>query len=138
MKRTIQTMQILYPQKSFFVNENLKELNFGNFELKSYEELKENTEYIKWINDVENFKIPNGESNIEFKSRVIIGFSEIFEYALKNKINDVIIICHSGVISTFMQNIFKNAKNFYEWLPECGRGYSIIFEKSNNINYNKI
>lgn len=33
---------------------------------------------------------------------------------------------------------FKNEKNFYEWLPQYSRGYSVIFDKFNNIYYNKI
>lgn len=138
MKRTIETMEIIYENTNFLINENLKEINFGDFELKSYEDLKENKHYIKWIENIEKNEIPNGETKTQFKARVIKGFSEIFEYSLKNEIKDIIIICHSGVIATFMQSIIKNEKSFYDWLPQYGRGYTVIFDKSNNIYYNKI
>lgn len=138
LKRTIQTMEIIFGNKNFITNENLKEINFGDFELKSYEELKNNKSYIKWIENIEENEIPNGETKKQFSNRVIIGFSEIFSYSLNNNIKDIIIISHGGVISVFMENIFKDKRNFYEWIPECGRGYTVIFEKSNNIYYKKI
>lgn len=138
LKRTNQTLNILYGKKNFLINTNLKEMNFGDFELKSYEQLKNNVSYIKWIKDIEKNPIPNGENKIQFEKRVIIGFNEIFEYCYKNLFKNVVIISHGGVISSIMQYFFKENKNFYDWLPDYGRGYSIIFEKSNNIYYKKI
>ena len=40
LKRTIQTLNILFGNVDYIVNEHFKEMNFGDFELKSYEQLK--------------------------------------------------------------------------------------------------
>lgn len=138
LKRTIETLHIIYGEQNFLINENLKELNFGDFELKSYEELKNNKDYLIWIEDIEKNTIPNGETKYEFEKRVILGFSEIFEYSFKNSIKNIVVICHGGVIATFMQKTFIENKNFYDWIPSYGKGYTITFEKSNNIYYKKI
>lgn len=137
LKRCGQTLQIIYPNATYSKNHNLNEYNFGIFEMKSYNQLKQDEIFINWINNFEHFIIPKGESNHQFKNRVIIGFLEVFEKSLKNRIKNTVIICHGGVISCIMASIFKNNKNFYDWLPECGKGYSITFSNPNNI-YKKI
>lgn len=40
----------------------LREMNFGDFEMKSYQELKDTAAYQAWITDVEHNVCPNGES----------------------------------------------------------------------------
>lgn len=37
-------------------------MNFGDFEMKSYQELKDTAAYQAWITDVEHNVCPNGES----------------------------------------------------------------------------
>ena len=138
LKRTIQTLEIIYGKKQFIINENLKEMNFGDFELKSYEQLKENKDYIKWIENIEENEIPNGETKNQFENRTLIGFSNIFKSALNNNFKDIVVICHGGVISIFMENMFKNKYNFYEWLPSYGRGYTVTFDENNEKYYEKI
>ncbi len=137
LKRTIQTLEIIYGKKQFIIKEDLKEINFGDFELKSYEQLKQDKAYLKWIENIEENKIPNGENKRQFEDRVLKGFKDVFKMSLNNCFKDIVIICHGGVISTFMDKMFKNKYNFYEWTPIYGRGYTIIFDK-NKIYYKKI
>ncbi len=112
-------------------------MNFGEFELKSYEQLKNNKNYQNWITDIEKNKVPNGESKEQFKNRVIKGFNNLIEHCIKNDIRDVAIVCHSGVISIIMSYLFKENKSFYDWLPTYGRGYAIFF-KNKHKNYKQI
>lgn len=136
LKRTIETLNILFGNVDYIINKDLKEMNFGDFELKSYEQLKNNKHYIKWIQNIDKNIIPNGETKQQFENRVIRGFNNIFKHCLQNKIEDVVIVCHSGVISIIMQNIFKEEdKNFYEWLPDYAKGYTITFK--NKYKYYK-
>lgn len=129
LKRANKTLNILFGSVDYIIDENLKEMNFGDFELKSYEQLKENKDYIKWIDNISENIIPNGETTKQFEDRVIKGFNNIFENCIKNKIEDVVIVCHSGVISIIMQSLFKNEnKSFYDWLPSYGKGYTIFFK----------
>ena len=136
LKRTIQTLNILFGNVDYMVNEHFKEMNFGDFELKSYEQLKENKDYLKWIENIEENVVPNGKTKKQFENRVINGFNSLFQNCIKNNIKDIVIVCHSGVISIIMMYLFNEEnKNFYDWLPSYARGYTIIFKNKYKTYY---
>ncbi|MCE2604195.1 histidine phosphatase family protein, partial [Pseudomonas aeruginosa] len=49
LKRTEQTLALIYGDREHEVIPELKEMGFGDFEMKSYEDLKEVPEYVGWI-----------------------------------------------------------------------------------------
>lgn len=49
LKRTQQTLKLIYGEREFQMIPDLKEINFGDFEMKSYGELKEIEEYRQWL-----------------------------------------------------------------------------------------
>ncbi|MGL4850438.1 MAG: histidine phosphatase family protein [Clostridium sp.] len=125
MKRTNETFNILFKEKRFEVIEELKEYNFGVFEGKTYEELKEDKEYIAWITDTtKSFKIPKGESKDEFYKRIEKGLKK----ALENINESGVIVCHGGVIGTLLELFSDSDDYFYNLQPKCGGGYKIIVE----------
>ena len=74
--RTEQTLFLLYGDKPHQVIEELKEMDFGIFEGHTYEEIKDHSEFQKWIED-ENFAFTEGESQKGFSSRVNAGFQKL-------------------------------------------------------------
>ena len=117
MKRTNETLKTLFGDVPFEEDSRLREVDFGLFEMHSYEELKDREDYQRWItgNNEENIP-PNGESGQQMKQRVIEAFSEIRE--------DTVLVAHGGVITAIMQHCFpKDEKNRYEWQPKNGCGY---------------
>lgn len=123
--RTNQTLEILYGDVEYTEIENFKEINFGDFEMKSHNELLSNKEYINWISDIENYKIPKGESYKEFISRVCKGFELLVEKCENENLEKIVIIAHSGTISAIMDNKFKCEKTRYDWKVDNGKGYKI-------------
>ena len=49
MKRCVETAKIINRQSEIVIIDNLKEIDFGDFEYKNYDELRDNPEYIKFI-----------------------------------------------------------------------------------------
>ena len=49
MKRCIQTAELIYPEVQIQQESLLKECDFGIFECKTYEELKDRAEYQAWL-----------------------------------------------------------------------------------------
>jgi alpha-ribazole phosphatase len=49
MRRTEQTLKILFGDVPHKINERFREVDFGVFEMKSYESLKEQEDYQAWI-----------------------------------------------------------------------------------------
>ena len=131
LSRTIQTLEILFNTNGISY-EGLKEMNFGDFELHSYEELKDRLDYQKWIEDTFNNKIPNGESFIEMRKRVIDTYNEIIDKY--KEYDDIVISCHGGTIYHIIDSLFNENKYIYELQPKNGHAY-IIDYTNNQLKY---
>ena len=132
MKRAKESLAILYPNlsDSAETETNFSEIDFGDFEMKSYEDLKSFEIYRGWakkmLDGVEEFPCPNGESFAKMKNRVFFALERI----LKNH-RHIAIFTHGGVISVIMGHFFKTeTKNFYDWQPDFGCGYKIVLKFS--------
>ena len=119
MKRTNETLQMLFGDVPYEVEPRFREVNFGIFEMHSYDQLKDTPEYQAWLAGDNEINVPpKGESGERMKERVLKALSEIKE--------DTCIITHGGVIASIMEYIFPNeGKNRYQWQPKPGRGYAI-------------
>lgn len=117
MKRTNETLNILFGNVPYEEDRRFREVDFGDFEMRGYEELKENPAYMAWCTgDNESNIPPNGESGQQMKQRVLEAFSEIRE--------DTVLVCHGGVIAAIMEHLFpEEQKSRYDWQPKNGRGY---------------
>lgn len=122
MKRTNETLKILFGEVPFREMPEFREVDFGVFEMRSYEELKEDPAYLDWITgDNEANVPPGGESGKEMTARVLRAF-EILERAGE----DTVLVTHGGVIAAIMASRFPaEGKNRYQWQPAPGRGYCL-------------
>ena len=124
MRRANETLEILFGEVPFTVAPGLREMDFGSFEMRSYDDLKDDPAYIRWISgDNEANVTPGGESGNQMRSRAMKAFREIADEGL-----DSIIVTHGGVISVVMQQLFpEENKNRYQWQSANGSGYKLIF-----------
>ena len=139
-KRANETIEILYPEKSYSEINEFWEYNFGDFEMKSYDMLKESKAYINWITDKNGQVLcPNGESRSQYKKRIEEAFNSFINSCYEESISQAVLVCHGGTIGTILEIFYDNSKSFYEHQPACGRGYEIILEKvDNNIKFEDI
>lgn len=122
MKRTDQTLQILFGDVPYTIDRRFREIDFGLFEMKGYEELKDREDYQQWLTgDNEKNIPPCGESGEQMLQRVLTAMK-----TLEKKENDVVLISHGGVIAAIMSYLFPTeGKNRYQWQPQPGHGYVI-------------
>ena len=134
MKRCNQTLELLFGVNTYEIIPDFREINFGIFEMKSYEQLKENSEYQTWISGDNFHNIPpKGESGSQMTARIL----PTLEHILAEK-QDAVIVTHGGVISAIMQHLFPwEEKNIYQWQPKPGWGYKIT-KRAEEITYEKI
>ena len=120
--RCEQTLSLLYGEIPHETDADLREMDFGAFEMRSYEEMKEDPDYIAWISgDNEANVAPGGESGNLVKARVLAALDRL----LRDR-RDALIVTHGGVIAHIMAALFpEEGKNRYEWQPEPGGGYEI-------------
>ena len=122
--RTKQTLFLLYDKEPMLEIPELNEFNFGDFEMKNYDQLRDDPEFIRWISDGDDAKCPNGESNNQFVSRVKRGL----EIVTNIKAESIVVVSHGGVIASLMEVLFPKVRgNYYDWVPDCGRGYTVDF-----------
>ena len=137
MLRAKQTIQYIYGCVYAEIIPEMAEFNFGQFEMKSYEDLKGHEDYIAWISDDTGLtSCPDGENNRQFINRVLEGYSALLKKA--SKADSVLLVSHGGVIAGVMDYLFPNICNFYEWQPEPARGYMLIYDLGKLCGYKKI
>ena len=121
-KRCEETLSILFGDIPHETDPSFCEMNFGVFEMRSYEEMKEDPEYIEWISgDNESNVAPEGESGVLMTERVIRGIDRVTEEG-----KDTLLVTHGGVVAAIMAYLFPSEnKNRYEWQSSCGGGYII-------------
>ena len=136
LKRANSTLEIICPDRKYTVINEFSEYNFGDFELKSYEELKNIKEYQDWIADeTQNVCCPNGESRFEFRNRIENAFDKLIEYMIKERKETSLGVIHGGAIGTILEFKYDDSKKFYEWQPKNGYGYEIIVDILENNHY---
>ena len=134
MKRADETLKLLFGSVEFKVLHELKEMDFGEFEMLSFEELKDKKDYRLWIagDNVKN-KCPGGESAEEMTKRAVNAACDIFHN------QSTVIVTHGGVIAAIMAYFFeKEKKNRYQWQPKPCGGFRLITENGVPIRYYNI
>lgn len=144
-KRTKDTVYELSNLKSINIieKENLKEINFGDFEGMTFDEIKfkHPEEFQKMINEGYNYKYPNGESLIMTYGRVA---KEVDEIILDNKDKTVLVCSHGGTIRNIITHLISSSYE-YHWnfridnasisILEIENGFAVI-NTMNNTNFN--
>ena len=120
MRRADETLRILYGDLERTAVPELREMDFGAFEMHSYEQLKDDPAYRAWCDgDNEANVAPGGESGAGMTLRVLEGFHRLLEE------NDAfLLVSHGGPIAAVMGDLFpEEGKNRFQWQPNNGRGY---------------
>lgn len=125
MKRTEETLALLFGEKPHIVLDGFREVDFGEFEMHSYEELKGSAAYQEWITGDNEKKVPpGGESGEAMAARVAAAWK-----TLEQTDEDWVLVTHGGVIAAIMEMCFpEKGKNRYQWQPKPGGGYWLIRE----------
>ena len=120
MLRTEQTLAILFGAVPHGQRPAFREVDFGIFEMHTYEELKDDPAYVDWITGDNMANIPpKGESGNQMLSRVLEALPELLQ-------EDTVLVTHGGVIAAIMEHLFPDeAKSRYQWQPAPGYGYLI-------------
>ena len=124
MARAEETLRLLTGHAPDLTLPGLREMAFGTFEMRGYDELKDDPAYVCWIEDQTGaIACPCGESANAFRARVLDAGSQL----LARHEDSAVVVCHGGVIVNLMQAWFPGEdRSFYEWQPAACRGYRIV------------
>ena len=126
LDRCVQTGEILYPENYAVVHEGLNDIDLGDFTGCSPTELMGTPAYDSWMqNSVENTP-PNGEKLEDFTQRVLHAVNDIFARMMKERMTNVAVVTHAGVIMTILTAIGLPKRLPHEWSVQNGCGYTLL------------
>ncbi len=127
LKRCSETHEILFGLNQkipFEYSPNWREINFGDWERRTHQELTEDIHYKSWLQDWKTASIPNGEDYSTFCNRVNIGWQQATKLLLDDSVNHLVIITHGGPIRKILTEFAPFKREFWEWdVKHCGCFY---------------
>ena len=135
----------IYPELEPVCIPEWKEIDFGAFEGKNYQELKEDKRYQEWIDKNGALPFPQGESRESFIRRCEKGFqrmlkeiAEMKKYSMDMGNNEIEgrrgkktigMIVHGGTIMALLSQY--GDEDYFDYQTANGRGYICTWTKEN-------
>lgn len=136
LMRTKETAKLLFPGCPQVVMEGFNECNFGEFENKTYEDLKETSAYETWIGSGGVLAPPKGEAKVDFAARTVRAFEEVITERLSEQEEEslqkeqiVALVVHGGSIMALLEQYGFPKQEFYHWQVKNGCGYKMYLSE---------
>ena len=143
MLRCRQTAKLLFPDADQKVVADLREMDFGEFEYKNYEELSGDARYQAFIDSGGKLDFPEAESQKQFRERVRNAFAHCVirgckwhvvgdEDSKSDEHRDALVfVIHGGAIMAIMEAYARPHKDYFDWQVGAACGYQcrIGYEK---------
>lgn len=130
MIRCIETANLIYPDMTPELVDNIREYDFGEFENKPIEELMQNEKFDHWLKSGWKETLEGAENLYAFHERIIKGLDAIIMDMMSRHISDAAVITHGGVIMQLLSMCGLPKRKPYEWGVGNGRGYTLLVNAS--------
>ncbi len=120
MLRCRQSVELLFPDRSFSCDDNLREIDFGRWEGLSFSEIvRKDPDFVDcWATGDVDFCFPQGERINDFISRV----HDAGERLAKSSAQNILVIAHGGVIRALICYLLQlEAGNYLLFQVKKGR-----------------
>ena len=126
LSRCVQTAGILYPDQEPIIVEELTELDFGEFDGKTFEELAGREDFQAWMKDAYHNAPTGGETGEEFTFRLLAALRYIFGQMMEEGITEVAVLTHGGGIMNLMFAMGLPRSQFGQYNAKNGEGFSVV------------
>ena len=123
MKRCVRTAELIWPGVPVRVDPLLRECDFGRFEGKTYEDLKDEPAYIRWMESGGMTEFPEGESQETFRARCELGVRKWIRRWIEEGADRAAFAVHGGTIMAALSRLAEGEHSFYDWQAGNGCGY---------------
>lgn len=130
LRRCVETMKRLFPQVTPKMMSHFREMSFGFYEGKTYEQLKDDPHFQKFFNAPFRVTPKDGESFQQFSERVDHGWKKLVEVVLETGKTKPFVVTHGGVIRYLLTKFAPYEKEFWDWDVPHGKGYELHFKES--------
>lgn len=131
LKRCMQTAALIYPHQKIHSCAGLRECNFGDFEMKNYEQLQHEPAYLNWLQKNGSIPFPNGEHPLVFRERCQKAFAEICGGCKDGEA--IAVVCHGGTIMAVLERYSFPNQGFYAWQVPNMQGFTCCYDTQQQI-----
>ena len=120
LRRTRETAAILFPGARQITVPGLREMDFGDFEGRSYLDMAEDAAYRAWVDSGCLSPIPNGESRALFLRRIGAAFAALLRTDRSDRLT---VVAHGGTLMAVCSLFVDPSRDYFDWQPRNGGGY---------------
>ena len=124
--RCRETARLLFPALVPVILQALIELDFGSFEGKTYDQLKDNPAYRCWIDTAGMTPPPGGEGGQEFAERLKGAMRQIAQDAVCSGVRQAAVVTHGGRLMSLLSSLGQglDEQDFYRFQSANGGGFT--------------
>lgn len=120
--RTRQTAERLFPGAVLCVTEGLEEMDFGDFEGRSADDMAQDPAYRAWVEGFCQGSCPNGESQARFIRRVTDAFARLLDETAGEQKN-LTLVAHGGTQMAVLSTYADPTRPYFDWSVPCGHSF---------------
>ena len=124
--RCRETADILFPETEIVPVDEFRELDLGEFEGKTVEELLKRDDYKAWLKGGKDCRPPKGESLEEMTARTYVGLHNIIIDMMESGLTHCALVTHGGIISNMLAGFGIPKYKPTEINAEPGGGFDIL------------
>ena len=131
LSRSRQTARILFPSAQQVVVDGLAEMDFGDFDGFTYQELSDDPRYQEWVDSGCTSQCPNGESRAQFVDRIAAGIRMVLRDARERGLHEAVVVAHGGTAMAAYSAFAQSDRDYFDWhMDVCGglRGRIVRFD----------
>lgn len=126
LSRARETARILFPDARQEIVADLVEMDFGDFDGRSADEMAEDAAYRAWVDGGCLSRCPNGETRAEFTARTCAAVAALVERAAAEGAERLVLVAHGGTQRAVLENLSEPGCGYYDFQPQNGGGF--VFE----------
>lgn len=126
LSRCVQTAAILFPGQEPTIIDEMMELDFGEFDGKTFDQLAGRADFQQWMQDAYHNAPTGGETGEEFTFRLVAGLRRIFGQMMEEGLTDVAVVTHGGVIMNLLYAMGLPRGEFGQYNARNGEGFSVV------------
>ncbi len=134
LQRAVQTAEILYPGARLEQVSGFDEMNFGDFERRTWEELRHDPAYNAWLASDCEAPCPGGESKAQFIRRCSRAFVRLMDEADRAGETSLYIVAHAGTIMAVLSEYALPARDYFDWTSGFCGGYHLRVQRGEGID----
>lgn len=121
--RARETAAILFPDVPQVPVPDLREVSFGVFEGRTYQEMEHDPDFRAWVDSGGVLNCPGGESRGEFSARVCPAFAALVDGALAAGEELLAVVAHGGTQMAALERYGSPHRDYFDWYAPCGGGF---------------